>query len=399
MQHNQLRDSRAIKALAGTALLIVFALLLSGREVAGAAMSGAGNGGATVATSTEDQTIPTSTKKYGQLYDMAYTVFLSKKGEWIGPRKADGSIDLSIIDDIIEQRRGFARPKFLRMTTASNDCPDPRREPCWTGVPAEGTKEYEALRDLKDAGMKIGVAINVYRKPEPPEGCDEGWDDPTKRNRCIRPVSEVVAHAKEINDTDGNLYDYIFLDFAPRRTPAGGAGVDDLQEVVDRVRDEAGWARRMTNATGFSSENRQNTAHGMWGDAKRFEIFRGADWKEKVDRVLSGEWEAIRPEDMRFINFIEDHRPDSYAILKLEVPGQVRRFGQLASHEQEKLLRLWARGQAEYGYKMMYPLFIHGNAAHGDPEREYDSRDEANGTFWMQRVLMERYDDPGPKRA
>lgn len=324
--------------------------------------------------------------RFGDLYDVGWCTILND-GNWIGPRNADGSIDRSLIDDIIEKAKGYARPKYLRVTEASYVV--------GTEVPAEGTEEYAILRELVDAGIKVGVAINILRKPEPQQGCDVGWDDPVVAGRCVRTAEDSIAQAKAIKAAAGDIYDWIFLDFAWGRTPAGVYGLNDLQQVVDGIHD-AGWSRIMINATGFATDQLTYLPQRVWGIAKHFQLLLGDDWQENVEKVVTGQAPALESEDLEYIDFINRYRPESYSVLKFEIPTQIQEFRQLSSADQNTLLKLWAAAQEEYDYTMIYPLFVHGDMPLGNQARQYDSR--VAGTFWPQRELMYRYDNPAQQK-
>lgn len=320
--------------------------------------------------------------KFGDLYDIGWCTILND-GKWIGPRNADGSIDRSLIDDIVQKAKGYARPKFLRVTEASYVV--------GTEIPAVGTEEYDILRELVDAGVKVGVAINVLRKPEPQQGCDPGWDDPVVAGRCVRTAEDSIGQAHTIKAAAGDIYDWIFLDFAWGRTPAGVYGLNDLQQIVDGIHD-AGWPRIMINATGFDTDQLTYLPRRVWGIAKHFQLLYGDDWQTNVAQVIDGNASAIETEDLEFTDFIAKYRPESYPILKFEIPTQIQEFKQLSAADQNTLLALWAQAQQTDRYTMIYPLFVHGDMPLGNQARQYDSR--SVGTFWPQRRLMYRYDNP-----
>jgi hypothetical protein len=106
--------------------------------------------------------------------------------------------------------------------------------------------------------------------------------------------------------------------------------------------------------------------------------------------VIAGEASALDPEDLEYMDFINRNRPESYAVLKFEMPAQIQEFKQRRGSN--TLLTLWAQAQETGHYKMIYPLLVHGDMPLGNQARQYDSR--SAGTFWPQRKLMYRYDNP-----
>ena len=167
------------------------------------------------------------------------------KGSWTGPVDAAGRPSFDLIDAVLTRRAGAALPRYLRVTSAAPD---------GDNVPAAGSDELRALQRLTGAGIRLGVAIGTA-----PGG---------------RPVSagDVIRHATEVRAASeklGGLYDWIFLDQAVEHTPAGSSGLDDLQQIVDRVA-AAGWPRIMINASGFTPKDLPVPAAAHLGDGTPF---------------------------------------------------------------------------------------------------------------------------------
>lgn len=310
------------------------------------------------------------------MHNVAYCTILND-GKWIGPRNADGTADLTVVDDIIQRSRGADLPSYVRVTEASYVL--------GTETPAADSDGDRAIRKLVEAGIGVGVAINVLRKSKPASGCPVGWDDPVIPERCVRTVEDNIAQAKMIREAAGALYDWIFLDFAWGRTPVGVYGLDDLQQVIDGIA-AAGWDRIMINATGFPPDGFDQIPQRLWGSARHFGLLNEDDWQGAVADAIAGRRRAITDEDEAFADFITHFRPDSHAVLKLEIPTQIQKLRQLSTDDQNRLLTLWARAQQPDQLKMIYPLFTHGDHPLGNQARQYDSR--VSGTFWTQRQLM-----------
>ncbi|MGW7529996.1 hypothetical protein [Streptomyces sp. NPDC054783] len=311
--------------------------------------------------------------------DVAYCMVL-REGQWIGPRNQDGSLDRTIVDEILEKRSGSAQPLFLRVTEAGSAI--------GKDVPHASSNEYRVMRELIAVGVKLGVAVNVLHGAHPSHGCVVGTDDRHKRDGCLRTVDDILAQAKKIKENGGDFYDWIFLDFAWARTPAGSYGLNDLQRVVDGLLD-LGWARIMINATGFGTKRFADIPKRTWGIARHFELLADSKWQENVGKAVKGHGDALLPADLQFVDFVRSQRPESCAVLKLEIHNEVDEFLQLSSTDQNRLLQLWAAGGASRGYRMIYPLFVGVDHPANVQKGQYDSR--VAGTFWPQRELMYRY--------
>jgi len=294
---------------------------------------------------------------------LAYGMMLSS-GRWTGPRDQGGEPDLSIIDDILTEKAGYAMPQYLRFTSAASS---------GSGVPADGSIELKAAQKLVAGGVQLGIAIDTY-----PRGTGRSIDSVLSQVNEIRTASE---HA-------GHVYSWIFLDMAVHRTPTGGHGLDDLQQVVDGVI-AAGWPKVIINATGFTPRNYQYLPQRTWGMAKAFGIMSAKNVQTAAGAVTTDPAVALQPGDIQFADYVNQHRPGSAAILKLEVPSQSQRFRTLSKAEQDALLELWAQGGAQHGYRPIYPIFLPGVDPNGSQATMYDS--VTAGTFWDQRALMQAY--------
>jgi hypothetical protein len=294
---------------------------------------------------------------------LAYGMMLSS-GRWTGPRDQAGEPDLSIIDDILTEKAGYATPQYLRFTSAASS---------GSGVPADGSIELKAAHKLVAGGVQLGIAIDTY-----PKGTGRSIDSVLDQVKQIRAASE---HA-------GHVYSWIFLDMAVHRTPAGGYGLNDLQQVVDGVI-AAGWPKVIINATGFSPKNYQYLPQRTWGMAKAFGVMTAKNVQTAVGAVTADPALALQPGDIQFADYVNQHRQGSTAILKLEVPSQSQRFRTLSKADQTTLLQLWAQGGAQHDYRPIYPIFLPGVDPNGNQETMYDS--VAAGTFWDQRALMLKF--------
>ena len=285
-------------------------------------------------------------------------------GRWTGPRDAGNTPDLSVVTALTATVAGSAVPMFLRMTAAST---------AGDQVPAAGSAELAAARSLIGAGVRLGVAIDI----SPADGDQKSADT-------------VIAHARQVraaSESSGGIFDWIFLDKAYARTPAGGDGVDDLQEVIDAVTG-AGWPRIMINATGFNPRDFSQLPQRTWGMARHFALLDG-DYQAAVAKAVQTQSGAIESGDVQFVDYVNQNRGGSTAILKLEVPSQSQRFRKLSSTDQMTLLRLWAQSGPADGYRTIYPLFLPGVDPLGSQATMYDSL--TAGTLQLQRSLMAQY--------
>jgi hypothetical protein len=281
----------------------------------------------------------------------AYALLLNRHGAWTGPRLPSGEPDFSVIDDILE-----LAPTHLRLTQPPNRCV---RGQCATLQPRDPEVLAQLLR-LRDAGIKIGAALNIAREIR------------AGRYRRRSP-DEVVRHACRIKRADAHgLYDWLFLDFVTEAPRA--------RQITRRITfgtrcPDARW-RTMTNASGYLA--RPNLPRDAIAHAKRFSLLVApADrlWK-RLHAAAAGRRPALMPADRRFIADVRRKFPRAMPILKLEVPHQAGRiFGVLDREVQASLLRRWARAQYRHGFRIIYPLFIYP----GGIQPSYDSRH--HGTF------------------
>ena len=287
---------------------------------------------------------------------IAYCMLLNQ-GRWTGPVTRSGQPALHLIDEILKKSAGDAIPAYMRMTSAPAS---------GTEVPAKGTVELQVLQRLAGAGIKLGVAVDTYGNG--------------------RSTKSVIHQAKQIfaaSGDSGGVYDWIFLDHACDRTPAGHEGLNDLQDIVDGVA-AAGWSRIMINATGFGPSDLTYLPERTWGMAKHYDLFDG-NWRAAVQKVVQTHTGEVTSGDRGFIDYVNENRPGSAAILKLEVSSESLRFRQLSLSDQTTLLQLWAQQGPRLGFHNIYPLFI----PNGNPADGYDSL--TVGTFWEQRSLMQQY--------
>lgn len=294
---------------------------------------------------------------------LAYSMMFSS-GRWTGPRDRAGNPDLSIIDDILTAKAGYAIPQYLRMTSAASS---------GSGVPAAGSTELKAAQKLVAGGIKLGIAINT---------------DPERTGRSADAVLAQVKQIRTASERAGHIYSWIFLDMAVHRTPAGGSGVNDLQQVVDGVI-AAGWPKVIINATGFTPKNYQALPLRTWGMAKAFGAMSAANFQTTAASVATDPAVALQTGDTQFADYVNQNREGSTAILKLEVPSQSQRFRTFSRTDQTTLLTLWAQGGAQHGYQPIYPIFLPGVNPNGNQATMYDS--VTAGTFWDQRALMLKY--------
>ena len=252
-----------------------------------------------------------------------------------------------MIDDILR-----ARPTHLRLSHPPNRCIGGQ---CSTLQPRDPAVLKQLLR-LRDAGIKIGAALNIAR---------EIRDGRYRR----RSPDEVVRHACRIKraDTHG-LYDWLFLDFvheAPR-----------ARQITRRITfgtrcPDARW-RTMTNASGYRA--RPQLPRDAIAHAKRFSLLVGpaAQVRRRLAAAAAGEGPILTRADRLFLADVRRNYPRAAALLKLEIPHQTGRiFGAL----ERQLLERWARAQRRLGFTTIYPLFIYP----GGSQPNYDSREQ--GTF------------------
>ena len=84
------------------------------------------------------------------MHDVAYCIVLND-GKWIGPRKQDGGLDRGVIDAIVQQAAGSARPAYVRVTEASATV--------GAEIPLAGGEEYSANQNrFTDMPNAWGIA-------------------------------------------------------------------------------------------------------------------------------------------------------------------------------------------------------------------------------------------------
>ena len=267
-----------------------------------------------------------------KIRSIAYSFLINRYGGWTGPENLLGDPQHWVVDSIIA-----ANPSHLRITDAANTC-----EPgeCFTMQPKDNAVARQ-LRELRDAGIKLGTAINIAHT-----------DGGRKRS-----VQDVVDHACKMKQADDeNLYSWIFLDFSssqPKRL-----------EIANKIRSgkgcPAGGWRIMTNSSGYKKS--YHLARGALAHAKRFSLLVGGSdsaIKERLVEAARGQRPILTDSDHRFLEDVKKKYPEAYPVLKLEVPNQVAQiFAELPTDVQSSLIEKWARGQERNGYKMIYPLFV-----------------------------------------
>lgn len=321
--------------------------------------------------------------------------------------RSSAEIAQQLIEDARDQDSGYAFPRYLRVGVASPACRNGHVERwstnengsptdgCQTGVPRPAANgcpdpaaaEFCALRALKRAGVKLGIAINV---------CRQDADAKT----CRRDAREVAWHACAINKADRrNLFDWIFLDFAWQQKR-------ELQKIVNLIKSgrhdryETGkwrrciqggerlrWHRIMTNDRLTPYWRRNGFTKRVWVHANSISLLRSASEDSDRDGDITDEpwyeraiaastrgddgWNApaLAPEDRRFVRRVYAADPRSYPMLKLEMPGQTSKLSQLPPENQCVLVARWSRAQISNPARphwMIYPLFAHGLARNPD---------------------------------
>jgi hypothetical protein len=291
-------------------------------------------------------------------------LMLFDKGVWNGPRNADGSPSLSVIDDLVAPRSGQAVPRYVRLGNSGDEA---------GAAGSLSAEELSVMTQLKKAGIKLGTAINTLAPAKQKTGTS-GAQPPAAED-----LINLGHQIRQVSAAHGGLYDWIFLDHASELTPAGGRDVNDLQQVVDGL-SEAGWSRVMINATTFNENHFADLPQRTWAMARAFGVMSRDYQTEGPKAVASASVSAaVTSGDEAFVNYVHTNRPGSAALLKLEVPGQIQRFRQLSVSDQTTLLRMWAQAGAGKDFRIIYPLYT----------SDYDSA--AIGTLAEQRQLMQRY--------
>jgi hypothetical protein len=303
-------------------------------------------------------------------------------GKWSGPASG-GNIDQRFISDLTSRVAGEASPQYVKFTT---NCNKPGHE-----VPAEGSPELAAARALASAGIKLGVAINslegisgaVECLPSATPGKGKNVDG-NDQSRCLRTVDDVIHQAASIktaSDNAGGLYDWMFLDFAWGRTPAGKDGLNDLQEIIDGIT-RAGWAHIMINATGFSTKDLQFLPERTWGMARHFTLFE----RRNLDSAIAQSSTGLEEADEDFIRYVQTQRNGAKIVLKLEHPHDVGLFGKLPTNIQDALLTKWATNSKTGGWQQLYPIYTTKTGSKSGPVPAYDAA--SVGTLTVQRRLL-----------
>ena len=311
---------------------------------------------ACVATLTAALVLPALASARGpaNIDDIAYAFLLNRHGGWTGPEQPNGEPESWVADKVIE-----ANPSHLRVTDAASTC---GAGECYTLQPNSPDVRRQ-LERMRDAGIKLGAAINIARS-------DHGK----------RSVSEVVEHACRIKQADDhNLYSWIFLDFSssqPKRF-----------QIATKIKrgtgcSAGGWDV-ITNSSGYKKSYK--LVRGALGHAKRFSLLVGgsdAKIKQRLIEAAEGRRSAITADDERFLADAKKKYKGAQPLLKLEVPNQTGNiFAQLSGDVQRALLERWSNAQRRQGFKMIYPLFVFpGN------QPEYDS--VAEGTYDLMVDLI-----------
>jgi len=224
------------------------------------------------------------------------------------------------------------------------------------GKEPTGPNAVNAARQLLNAGLKLGVRYNPFN--------GNGGSTP-KSLSTIQQEAQALFNAK-ISGTQ--VYSFIFIDHALKRT--------DIQQIVDIMRG-VGWTLISTNETGGGA----TPPTGMWLHRKAFNILNGAV-ETKIQDFLDNypNSTGITQQDIAWINSTLASDPASVAVLKLEVETEVARFVGLPADTQQKLLTAWAKNQATYNYRTVYPIFV---------GKTYDS--VVAGTYSTQKALISTY--------
>lgn len=365
-----------------------------------------------------------------QLTELGDAYLVEQDGSWFCPHTNEQSTALCpqelgqggssqhfaevLIKSIVHDRE-LGAPDYLRVGKARNDCALPpslaagEEMECTTGVPAEPPRAqgsgqpkctnphvpaagfevdspYCALKDLKDLGVHLGVIVGAAQ------------NHPSGTKPQPRSVKEISYHACEINHDDtANLYDFMFLDQAPKLSD------EALKDVVDKVQGGiywnpdvgayvpcpyGGWPHLITNDTDYP---KGTLATGAWAHAKRFSVMDKPDWQVDAPAAARGDRPAIEEIDHAFIRDVYEQDPGSHPILRLEVAAQSARFAQLAPGVQCQLLTRWAEEQQSspdllQHYGMIFPLY-----GHTLPRSPYTYDSLYRGTFQHQRELVHAF--------
>jgi hypothetical protein len=287
---------------------------------------------------------------------IAYAFLINKHGGWSGPTQGRDPRP-GIVNRILQ-----ANPSHLRITSAANQCD---RRACYTLAPNRPEVRDELMR-LKDAGIKLGAAINTARTVG------------GKR----RTVKDVVNHACRIKKRSGHLYDWLFLDFM-RSQPKRLA-------IANRIKrgkgcSAGGW-KIVTNSSGYKKSIKMPS--GAAAHAKRFSLLVGKRKavRKRLIKASRGKRSVLVEADRRFIRDVKRKYPEAWPVLKLEAPNQTGRvFAKLSTKVQRGLLERWAAASRRMGFKVIHPLFVYPA---GKGHTVYDSVSE--GTYDLLVKLIAR---------
>jgi hypothetical protein len=286
---------------------------------------------------------------------IAYAFLINKHGGWSGPTQGRDPRP-EIINRIIQ-----ADPSHLRITSAANQCD---RRACYTLAPNRPSVR-DALMALKEAGIKLGAAINTARTVG------------GKR----RTVKDVVDHACRMKKRVGRLYDWLFLDFM-RSQPKRLA-------IANRIKrgkgcPAGGW-KLITNSSGYKKSIRMPS--GAAAHAKRFSLLVGNRKvvRKRLIKAARGKRSVLVESDRRFLRDVKRKYAEAWPILKLEAPNQTGAFSTLSTKVQRSLLKRWAVASRRMGFKVIHPLFVYPA---GKGHTVYDSVRE--GTYDLIADLIAR---------
>lgn len=303
---------------------------------------------------------PTEAKEPGPR-DFAYGMVLNNRGDWRGPKLADGSPDYRIIDTLLA-----ARPTWVRVAPApygSNRLMNPKGEVA------------EQVWRLRQAGIGLGFGVNSGKpmKGSPRDKAGDGY----------RTGKEVVDHMQAVVEASPHLYDVVLLDFAILWRER------HLQRIVDGARRLG--LKPIVNASGMNKEGTPiSIPKGAWAFQKAAQVLRGPDWRKQARRVARGKRPTLWNNDRKFIRTISRRRKGATPILRFTVPeGVVFRFEKLSQRTQKGVLRRLARRQGPKGYAMTYPLYVPGfPVSYRGGADPYDARWHGARTLGLQRWLM-----------
>lgn len=340
--------------------------------------------------------------------DLADMFLVEKDGDWFCHKSAATCTKKhgakKAAADLLRNLRGARHPDLhLRVAKARNNCEAgqdfpqcqtavPKRQRCRDGHPRGHPRC--TLERLQHAGVKLGVIIGAE----------------ADKAQKARPVRDLAWQACQIRKADiarsgpggKRLYDFMFLDLTRSLRKA------DLDKAVRRIRSgrtgtgekgrrcpgpgPVGWDHLIVNSS------QAPLSSDAWAHSKGIELLGPEADPTRIKQAANGEIDAVSGEDLAFIKEVNDLPGQGFPLLRLEVTSQTDRFARVPRAQQCSLLEKWARQQSQYGYRFMYPLYVHGvRGAKGDPPTiPYDSFREH--TFGLQRALMERFPDDQSSR-